>query len=422
VLVAAIAATWYYYDLAWQFLFHVAAGILTLIGLFNPRGLGQFRWLTGLCLLATIAGVFLVPSYPEWAFLVITGIIPFLIALLYVFTRTTNHQLLTSALAVGGLLLMIFYALLATLGVDPTVAFLGALVAACISVISVRELRERTGVTAPGAVRASTGLYWLIGVVAVSLLIIAYSKVYGTGWTASVPTVLKWGLTTLGLILILGLVWSSKRIGTPLKVAVTIVAALLIFRNVFLWIGQTFLAMLGSIHAFVTSHWLIAGVVLIVFIVLGIALARHMKIWSIVGAIFMILVFWFIFGSVFDGTRSVRYPVLDTPSGVPIYEDKGPGTDPNTMWVCSYREKGGDYFSVLFLYLDIWLSWTRFVRLWRKQYLRRWYDLAVYVMMYIYVVTNSSRENLFFSVLYIAKEFWAQTYVWCDLDRLLFAF
>lgn len=330
LFLAGVGFAWWYYELPWQLLIHAGAVVLALFGLFNSQGLGQFRWLTGTMILATVAGLLIVPQNPEWAFLLTTGILPLVVGLMYVFTSTTNHQLLTSALAVGSFLLMIAYALLTTFGVDPAAAFFIGLVLAALAVAIVQELRERTGITAPGAAPASNGLKWLIALVAIAIVLIVLTKVYGTGWMYNVTSFgfWKWVLLIVVLFMILIVLFQKDTQMSATKKVFLILFLLLCVLAFFF--GAWLIQILGIIMGWILMLWPL-WLVLIIFYIISQNQNLNWK--SIIITLVVVGVAWWLFTTVFDGDRTISYPVpvLDSTGVSPVYEDKGPGTDPNTV-------------------------------------------------------------------------------------------
>lgn len=337
--VIGIGVAWMYFELPPMYLIHLVALGLLLFGLFRSTTLSAYQPMTLGCTIGILViGILIVPQDPLAGYVIVTGGLPLLLALGFVFTTpgSVSDRWLAAAAVMSAIFVAIYAVLsFADLPVGERVIF--SLIGAGIFFALLPSVRSYLFPRATFTLTKRE--WWMVGILGFVVLLGIFVSFHGVpNFTTGLKVAVRWVFGSLGLIVLLVAIWSIDWIKLPVKIILTGVVAILLFWNFIVWVAQVIWMLLLSGQSIISSNGLLYAIFLILFVFLGWMLASYLKIWKAVGIAFLLLVFLFLFGTPFSSNQpnsgTENAPAIQWPSwGGNKQKDPGPGKDSSTIEV-----------------------------------------------------------------------------------------
>jgi len=331
IIAAALVFCWAYFDIPAIYLVHLAVIVVLTWKLMSSSALSTYQQITALfCLGIVVLGVLIVPKEPIHGYVVVTGVVPLLIALMSVFaTPGGPTDRYAELLAKATALFVVIYTISGWLGMPMLERVTMCLIVTLVLLAMMPEVRMRFFPTSAGLTNRSQ---LLLGALVAILVVGTLLSVFG------MPN-FGWLMTTNGLVMLLLLLWvlPIPQLKVPAKILISIIIVIVLLRNFLL--GATSGAWGGFqwLLQFISSSGLLYTLFLIIFIILGLWLAAWLKVWKMVGIIILLLAFAFLFGrppvkQFWPSWGSFTAPSIEVPTFFESKkQDPGPGGRPENL-------------------------------------------------------------------------------------------
>jgi hypothetical protein len=238
----------------WHWMPHVVATILIIWKLLRSTSINDLHYPTifGLATTMFLGGLLLVPQSPLDGWLLVTGLIPLLIAILFFFAETPETFRRLGAASIWSVVLMLLYSLGMMIGFESTETLVWSLILATLLLALIPWFRalamgQGSGTTATATAApyttyvggnarngfsTSTLGYVALGILVFVLLAAIFSAFHGTNWMANIAPMMKWFLTGTGLLVVLAIIWLSG-LSTRVKAILSIIIAVLLLQIAF---------------------------------------------------------------------------------------------------------------------------------------------------------------------------------------------
>lgn len=237
-------------EFPWHWMPHVVASGLIIWKLLRSVSINELHYPTifGLATTMFLGGLLLVPQTPVDGWLLVTGLIPLLIAILFFFAETPETFRRLVAASIWSVVLMLLYSLGMMIGFESTETLVWSILLATALLSLIPWFRAMAmgqgssgginptapyttyvGGNARNGFSTSTLGYVALGILVFVLLAAIFSAFHGTNWMANIAPLFKWFLTGTGLLVVLAIIWLSE-LSTRVKVILSIIIGVLLLQ------------------------------------------------------------------------------------------------------------------------------------------------------------------------------------------------
>jgi hypothetical protein len=337
----------------WYWMPHVLASILIIWKLLRSTSINDLHYPTifGLATTMFLGGLLLVPQSPLDGWLIVTGIIPLIIAILFFFAETPETFRRLGAASIWSVVVMLLYSLGNMIGFESTETLVWSLLLATVLLALIPWFRAMAmgqgssnginptapyttyvGGNARNGFSTSTLGYVALGIIAFLVFATILSAFHGTNWMANIGPMLKWFLTGTGLLVVLAIIWMSG-LSTRVKVILSIVIAVLLLQILlgiiwpillypFYWIWWLF----EKVYYIVCTEFIAFGIVFVLILLLIFMNTKMNWIGNFVTTLVVFGAMNLLFGSPFDNNKNLQLPSFPA-WGEEEYIDPGPFQD-----------------------------------------------------------------------------------------------
>jgi hypothetical protein len=303
-----------------------------MFGLFRTVTLSAYQPITLAATLGILVlGSILVPQDQFAVYVTITGGVPVLLALGFCFARPgSDTDRWVAAAAVVTAVFVALYTLFRIASLPLAEQIIFSLIGAGIVFILLPSVRRY--LFPRPTFTLTRREWWVIGILGAFILLGIIISFHGTdGWEAGFKTAIRWVAGTVGLIVMLIVIWSIDRINIMVKIILSLIVLVLLFWRFILWVLRGIWEVVLDFQAFVSNNSLVYLIGFILFFVLGLAFARWARIVRWIWPILFVLVFLAVFGLPFGWTWKVSWKWNDAMELRLKGKDLGPGQDTTTL-------------------------------------------------------------------------------------------